>query len=83
MDKHIIISSIMLGKGAEETTGSFLNESGDGISYHQSRHHIVWILVESVLLLCILCGNILTICAVILSRRLARATSSQFVLRYA
>ncbi|KAJ1529378.1 hypothetical protein ONE63_006164 [Megalurothrips usitatus] len=60
--------------------------AGAGAGYlplPQSRHQVVWIVVESALLLCILCGNTLTVCAVVLSRRLARATSSQFVLSLA
>ena len=57
------------------------NLSGANAPSTISHGQVLWITVESALLLCILCGNTLTICAVILSRRLARATSSQFVLR--
>ncbi|XP_026281419.1 octopamine receptor 1 isoform X2 [Frankliniella occidentalis] len=81
MDKTF---STMLYKTNEEITGYAWNVSDEHmINVNQSKHHTVWITVESLLLLCILCGNTLTICAVVLSRRLARATSSQFVLNLA
>ncbi|KAK3930102.1 Sphingosine 1-phosphate receptor 1 [Frankliniella fusca] len=74
----------MLYMSNDQITGFALNGSDEHmINVNHSKHQTVWITVESLLLLCILCGNTLTICAVVLSRRLARATSSQFVLKLA
>lgn len=74
----------MLVKSIVQSPGSLANESADDFFNNQmSKPQIIWIIVESVLLLCILCGNTLTICAVTLSRRLSKAPSSLFVLSLA
>lgn len=45
--------------------------------------HIIWTLIDGGLMFIILSGNILTICAVKLSRKLSRSVANQFILNLA